>query len=156
MEGGSEIEHRSGCSSFACFNRKIQAFRRSAERGDGILILTADEQKAVLRQVAKVNDVLFVLLDDFSASAAAGAATKLVRGGERGKGEDEDGGVRRFAPFTGDEMPGIVRDRGLKNTGEGGQGCEFHFQNGNGAQVAASASVGSSSGEFSAAVRRRN
>lgn len=156
MEGGSEIEDRSGCSSFACFNRKIQALRRGAERGYGICVLTADEQKTAPRQAAKVNDVVFVLLDDLGAPAAAGAAAKLVCGGECCMGEDEDGGVWRFAPFTGDEMPGIVRDRGLKNTGEGGQGCEFHFQNGNGAQVAASASVGSSSGEFSAAVRRRN
>lgn len=74
-----------------------------AERGDDIRVLTTGEQKTALRQAAKVNNAVFVLLDDFGAATTAGAAAELVRGGERGMGEDEDGGGRRFAAGAGDE-----------------------------------------------------
>jgi|GEM_PF-3991108 len=97
MKGAGEIEHRSGCASVDRFNRGIQALRHGAERGDGIRVLTADQQKTALRQTAKVNDVVFVQLDDFSASAAPGALANLVRGSERGMGKHEDGDGRWFA-----------------------------------------------------------
>ena len=157
VKGGGEIEDGRGCFRLNRHLRLIHGPGRGTDSRDGVRCLTTDEQQTAPGQAANVNHAVFMLLDDFRATAAASAAAKLVSGGKRGMSEDEcGGGVRSAIASAGEEISGVVRDGGLKDARECDEGCEFHFQDGLGAQAVASAGVGSSSGEFSAAVRRRN
>ncbi len=86
---------------------------------NGIGALTTSEKKTAMWQTVEVDDTVCVLLDDFETVAAAGAATKLGRGGEGGMREDEHCGRGWFhSTCAVEQAASVVADGGLLNAGK--------------------------------------
>ena len=130
VESGGEIES-CGRSGRACgFLQQLrEVLADAAHEGNGIGVLATNEQQPLLREAVQINAAVCVLLDDFETVAAAGAATKLGRGGEGGMREDENRSGRWFH-FTGavEQAARIIGDGGLLDARKRSERFEFHVQ----------------------------
>ena len=103
LRDGSTLD-RSRCE------RKVNLGGGAAQRGQIDLWSTRNDQRMAARHATEQVKTAFMMLDELDAIARATAAAEFARGGERGMGEHEHAGRHRGPTFTGDDMPGIIRD----------------------------------------------
>lgn len=94
MQRIREIQRGRSHGAHACGDGLRNFLAGTAQGWDDVSILAADEEDAALGQAVEVNDAAVMLLHDFQAVAAAGAAAEFGGGRESGMREHEDGSGR--------------------------------------------------------------